>query len=135
MVDFRAYFQFAICRPNPLNEECYQYRREDLVEVRININELPATSWDYIRVPNTEDSEIPRCLDLALDVRGATTGIPFVSACRECSAQSPDGFSDFSLFHYARKDRLIRFIHGEARVPFRFRCSPRHHGTTDTEYW
>lgn len=134
---------FKILRPEPLNEEPIEHRRDNQVVLGISIvtesdkADLPS---NYIRVPNVIPTEHPSIrggepsLDLALEVCGATTGRVFVSACGKCSTRASSTSPNFSLFDFIAKDGLIEIKGGEARVPFRFRCLPGHHWTTDTEY-
>jgi hypothetical protein len=138
---FRTQCKFEMRRPGPSKEDVIELRRENLVEVEVDITEKADLLWDHITISNigpTGDSGIHRGdlgLELTLKVEGATTGTPFNFACIKCSKKAPSGFPNSSLFDFVAKEGLVWITKGKARIAFRFRCLPRHHGTRDTEYW
>ena len=139
-----------MCRPEPNNDDPIELRRENLIELGLSLRTGPDQAtlpWEFIRVSNTgavERSGIRRgraTLDLVLEVRGATTGTPFTSACLKCSKKgprcskkAPSGPPNYSLLGFVAKNNLVEITGGNARIGLRFRCLPRHHGTTDREY-
>ena len=130
-------------RPLPSNEGPTEVRRENQVVLDISMTQEPDKAISlgpHIRLLSitTEGHSLipllPAGLVLVLEVHGATTGIAFVSACHKCSTKVPSTPPDTSLFIFAAKDSLVGITSGKARVAFRFRCLPFHHGTTDREY-
>jgi hypothetical protein len=147
--------EFNMLRPEPSNEGPIEVRRENLVTFGIcfihepDISTIPLDKekslGPYIRVldnateaqTSSQDSVIylrQPGLILGLEVHGATTGTAFVSACHKCSTKDPSALPNWSLFDFAAKGGLVGITGGMARVAFRFRCLPFHHGTTDREY-
>lgn len=124
-------------RPRLPDEGSFEVRREKQFVLHIaKIGLL----WRYIKLLEaaTEGhSGIPPRqaeLTMGLEVHGATTGTPFVSACHKCCTRVPSAPPSSSLFDFAAKGRLVGIAGGVAQVAFRFRCLPFHHGTTDREY-
>ena len=144
-VDSRARnrIEFKMLRPEPPDEGPIEVRRENQVVLAISIIQDPNKAkslWTYIKllgVAIEEHSGIPLRqseLALGLEVHGATTGTAFVSACHRCSTKVPSTSPSSSLFDFAAKGGLVGITDGIARVAFRFRCMPYHHGSTDREY-
>jgi len=101
------------------------------------VAELPWKWIKLLKVAPGESSTIRRGqtkLALTLQVHGTTTGKAFKSACNKCATKVSSAPPNFSLFDFAAKDGLVGITGGTARVAFRFRCLPYHHGTTDREY-
>lgn len=136
----RSRIEFKVLRPKPPDEGPIVVRRECQVVLSISIIEEPdkaEPSWPYIRllgVATEEHSSRQAKLALALEVHGGTTGTAFVEACHKCSTKVPSASPSSSLFDFAAKGGLVGIAGGIARVAFRFRCLPFHHGTTDREY-
>ena len=146
-LSFRAHLsvriEFKMFRPEPSNEKPIELRRENQVVISVLIITEPDKAnipWKYIRVLNIGPAGHyrfrcgPASLDFALEVHGATTGRAFVSACNKCSAKDPPASCNLSLLDFTAKNGLVGITSGTARVAFRFRCLPRHHNTSDTEY-
>ena len=130
-------------RPSPSNEGSIEVRRENQVVLDISIIQEPDKAISlgpHLRllcITTEEPSLIPLLppgLVLVLEVHGATTGTAFLEACSKCSTKVPSTPPNSSLFNFAAEDGLVGITGGMARVPFRFRCLPFHHGTTDREY-
>ena len=135
--------EFKMLRPEPPDESPIEVRRENQIVLAISIIQDPNKAeslWTHIKlfgVATEEHFGIPlrqTKLALALEVHGATTGTAFVSACHRCSTRVPSASPSSSLFDFAANGGLIGITGGIARVAFRFRCMPYHHGTTDREY-
>ena len=130
-------------RPEPPDEGPIEVRRENQVVLAISIIQDPDKAeslWTCIKLLGVTTEEHPGIplrqakLALALEVHGATTGTAFVSACHRCSTKVSPASPSSSLFDFTAKGGLVGIAGGIARVAFRFRCMPYHHGTTDREY-
>ncbi len=131
-------------RPEPPDENPIDVRRENQIVIGIFIIQEPdptGSLWTYIKLFGAATEENPGIplgqdeLTLALEVHGATTGTPFMSACQRCSTKVPAAPLNSSLFDFAAaKSGRVAITDGLARVAFRFRCLPFHHGNTDREY-
>ena len=138
-VDFRAQIEFKLLRPKPTDEGPIDIRREQQIVLGISIIQTESP-WTYIKLWGAapeEHSEIPLRQagpTLVLEVHGATTGTRIVSACYKCYTRFPSASPISSLFDFTAKGGLVGIEGGVARVAFRFRCMPFHHGGNDREY-
>ena len=71
---------------------------------------------------------------MGLEVLGATTDNPFMSACHTCSIRESPLSPNLSMVDFVSKEDLINVKQGKASVAFRFLCLPGHHGTMDKEF-
>ena len=120
-------------RPSPSNEGPIEVRRENQVILDNSIIQEPDNAislgshinpLSILTEKYSSNPRLPDRLVFKLEVYGATTETAFVSACHKCSTKVPS----------ALKDCLVGIAGEMARVAFRFRCLPLHHGTTDREY-
>ena len=131
--------------PEALDERPIKHRRDVQLKLEISVSAEPlpdgVVSPEYcIRVPKTKSvkrsgSHLERTvLDLRLEVLGATTGSPLMSACYKCSVRESPSSSRLSMIDFSSKEDLISVKEGKASIAFRFLCLPGHHGTMDEEY-
>ena len=129
--------------PEALDERPIEHRRDVLLKLEISVSADPfgADSPEYcIRIPKTKSvrrfgSRRERTiLDLRLEVLGATTGNPWMSACHTCSIREPPSSASLSIVDFVAKEDLINVKQGKAHIAFRFLCLSGHHGTMDKEY-
>ena len=131
--------------PEALDERPIKHRRDVQLKFEISVSAEPlpigVVSPEYcIKVPKTKSvkrfgSRLKRTvLDLRLEVLGATTGSPLMSACYKCSVRESPSSSSISVVDFVSKEDLISVKQGKASIAFRFLCLPGHHGTMDEEY-
>jgi hypothetical protein len=129
--------------PEALDERPIEHRRDVQIKLEISVSAEPfgAYSPEYcIKVPRTKSVKGPgsrrgrTVLDLELEVLGATTGHPFMSACHTCSIRESPSSASLSMVDFVSKEHLISVKQGKASIAFRFLCLPGHHGTMDKEY-
>lgn len=131
--------------PEALDEKPIELRREKIVKLEISVSsEASVVDVDgpryCIRVPRTNsvkrsgshDDRI--VLDLTLEVRGATTGRPLMSACHACSRRDHSSSPCAPIIDFVAQEDLIKVKSGKAFVDFRFLCYSAHQGTMDKEY-
>jgi len=122
--------------PEALDERPIEHRRDVQLKLEISVS----AKQYCIRVPRTKSvkgsgSRRGRTvLDLQLEVLGATTGHPLMSACHTCSIRESPLSASLSMIDFVSKEHLINVKQGKAFIAFRFLCLPGHHGTMDKEY-
>ena len=131
--------------PEALDERPIEHRREVQLKLEISVSAEPLPFGvdppEYcIKVPKTKSvrksgSRRERTvLDLGLEVLGATTDNPFMTACHTCSIRESLLSPNLSMVDFVSKEDLINVKQGKASVAFRFLCLPGHHGTMDREF-
>ena len=131
--------------PEALDEKPIELRRERIVKLEISVSSEPSVvdvdAPGYcIRVPKTNSVKRSGChndrivLDLTLEVRGATTGRPLMSACHACSRRDHSSSPCAPILDFVALEDLTKVKSGKAFIAFRFICLPEHHGTVDKEY-
>ena len=131
--------------PEALDERPIEHRREVRLklEISVSVEPLPfgVNPPEYcIKVPKTKSvkksgSRRERTvLDLGLEVLGATTDNPFMTACHTCSIRESPLSPNLLMVDFVSKEDLINVKQGKASIAFRFLCLPGHHGTMDKEF-
>ena len=129
--------------PEALDEKPIEHRRDILVKLEISVSSEPSIAdmpGYCIKVPKTKSikrfgsHDGRSVLDLTLEVRGATTGKIFKSACHACSVRESSPSFNLPIVDFVAQEELIKVKGSKAFVAFRFLCLPGHHGTMDEEY-
>ena len=129
--------------PEARDERPIEHRRDVQLKLEISVSAEPfcVDPPEYcIKVSKTKSvkrsgSHCERTiLDLRLEVLGATTGSPLMSACYTCSIRESPSSPSISVVDFVAKEDLISVKQGKAYIAFRFLCFPGHHGTMDKEF-
>ena len=117
--------------PEALDERPIEHRREIQLKLEISVFAEPSDvdSPEYcIGVPHTKSVKKSgsrggrTVLDLRLEVLGATTGKPLMSACHACSVRECSPSANVSMVDFVAKEDLINVKQGKAHIAFRFLC-------------
>ncbi len=132
--------ELQMLRPESPDENPINVRRENQIVFIIQEPDKTGSLWTRTKLFWAATEEHPGIplrqakLALALEVHGARGGTAFASACHKCSTRVSSAPPSSLLFDFASKGGLVGITAGVARVAFRFRCMPFHHGTTGREY-